>query len=76
MLASDVSKLLKDTKDLDNFRTLVRIISAFTDVMDGVKPEEIVEMTGLPRDRCQEIAKVKTACVELVYGPDWPIPEE
>jgi hypothetical protein len=76
MLASDVSKLLSETTDPENQKTLVRIISAFTDVMDGVKPEEIVEMTGLPRDRCQEIAKVKAACIELVYGPDWPIPEE
>lgn len=67
MHISELNDKLPNNTSKAKFKELVK---AFTDVLDGVKPHEIREMTGLPEKRCDEIYAHFIECMEFLghYG--------
>ena len=45
-------------------------VYALLDVLDGVQRHDIRSQTGLPHERCDEIANVRALCFDLV-GEEW-----
>ena len=62
------NRKVKAAKSPDPF--MVQIVYAFLDVMDGVKDHDIRGMTGLPDERCDEIAAVRKEAFEM-FGKAW-----